>query len=164
MSRKMSHVDSGGKPRMVDVSGKTSTLREAEAAAVVTVSPDAFKAIQDGSIGKGDVLAVAQLAGIQAAKRTAEWIPLCHTVPLDHIAVDFELDEEGCRIEIRSRARARAVTGVEMECLVAVSAAAVALYDMIKAVDRAALIGPIGVIRKQGGRSGSYVRPWPPQG
>jgi cyclic pyranopterin phosphate synthase len=162
LAAKLSHTDAQGAARMVDVSGKPVTAREAEAAATVTVSPQAFAAIKDNRLAKGDVLAVARLAGIQAAKRTAEWIPLCHPLPLDQVSVDLRLDAAGPAVEIRAVARARAATGVEMEALVAAAAAALALYDMIKAVDRTATIGPLGVVRKSGGRHGPFRRDWPP--
>ena len=163
MADRLSHLDEKGDARMVDVSSKPHTLREAEAAGRVSLSREAFQAIRDRRIPKGDVLAVARLAGIQAAKRTAEWVPLCHVVPLDQVTVDLSLDEEGPAVDLRATCRARGATGVEMESLVAVTAAALALYDMIKAVDREAHIGPIGVVRKTGGRRGVFSRPWPPE-
>ena len=161
MARKLTHADSSGRARMVDVSSKRVTRREAEAAGRVHLSPEAVHALREHRIQKGDAFAVARLAGIQAAKRTAEWIPLCHSVSLDQVDLSLELDADRPGVDIRAVVRARAVTGVEMEALVAVSAAALALYDMIKAVDRAALIGPIGVVRKTGGRSGTFERDWP---
>ncbi|MFQ5670813.1 MAG: cyclic pyranopterin monophosphate synthase MoaC [Acidobacteriota bacterium] len=162
MSDELTHVDSRGAARMVDVSEKHPSLREAEARGFVTVSEQGFVAIRDNNLSKGDVLSVARIAGIQAAKKTSEWIPLCHTVALDQIRVDLDLQAHSRRVSICAVAKAHGPTGVEMETLVAVSAAALALYDMIKAVDRSAWIGPIGVIRKSGGRSGSFHRAWPP--
>jgi len=164
MARRLSHTDARGAARMVDVGAKPARRREAEAGAFVAMSPAALRAVRDNRIAKGDVLGVARLAGLQAAKRTADWIPLCHTIPLDGVEVDLDLDAARGRIAIRARARARSATGVEMEALVAAAAAALALYDMIKAVDRAATIGPIGVIRKAGGRRGPWRRAWPPRG
>ncbi len=164
MARKLSHTDAAGAARMVDTTGKAVTLREAEAAATVRLSAEALEAIAENRLAKGDVLAVARLAGIQAAKRTSDWIPLCHPLPLEQITVDLNLDPSGPAVEIRARARARAATGVEMEALVAAAAAALALYDMVKAVDRAALIGPLGVVRKTGGRRGTFQQDWPPAG
>ena len=161
MSERLSHVDAGGQARMVDVSSKEATLREAEAAAHVHLSAEAIRALEENRVQKGDALAVARLAGIQAAKRTAEWIPLCHQVALDQVEITLRPDVKLSQVEIRAVAVARAVTGVEMEALVAVSAAALALYDMVKAIDRGALIGPIGVVRKSGGRRGSFSRGWP---
>ena len=157
----LTHVDVKGEARMVDVSAKEVTRREAEAAARVELSPDAVTALGQNRLQKGDAFAVARLAGIQAAKRTAEWIPLCHSIGLDQVKVALELDEKHPGVNIHATVRARAVTGVEMEALVAVSAAALALYDMVKAIDREALIGPIGVVRKTGGRRGTFRRDWP---
>jgi cyclic pyranopterin phosphate synthase len=164
MPTDLTHLDEQGRARMVDVSAKPATLREAEAAGRLSLSGEAFEALRQGRIAKGDALAVARVAGIQAAKRTAEWIPLCHPVPLHQILIELTLDKSGPAVEVRATCRARAVTGVEMEALVAVTAASLALYDMIKGVDRAACIGPIGVVRKSGGRRGGFSRPWPPEG
>jgi cyclic pyranopterin phosphate synthase len=162
MADRLSHLDENGDARMVDTSSKPHTLREAEAAGRLSLSREAFQAIRDRRIPKGDVLAVARLAGIQAAKRTAEWVPLCHLVPLDQVTVELSLDEEGPAVDLRATCRARGATGVEMESLVAVTAAALTLFDMIKAVDREAHIGPIGVVRKSGGRRGDVSRRWRP--
>lgn len=161
MSRDLTHVDADGEARMVDVSAKDVTRREAEAGGRVELSPETVQALARNRIQKGDAFSVARLAGIQAAKRTAEWIPLCHSIALDQVTVALELDEVHCGVNIRATVRARAVTGVEMEALVAVSAAALALYDMVKSIDREALIGPLGVIRKTGGRRGPFQRNWP---
>jgi cyclic pyranopterin phosphate synthase len=143
---------------MVDVAGKKTTLRQAVARGSVAVGPRAFRLLASNRVAKGDALAVARIAGIQAAKRTPEWIPLCHTVPLDHLDVAIELDAEGRRAIVVATAKARWTTGVEMEALVAVSAACLALYDMIKGVDRAAEIREIALLEKSGGRSGRYSR------
>lgn len=142
---------------MVDVSAKPETERVAVADGHVRISAAARRAIRDRAIAKGDPLQVARIAGIQAAKRTSEWIPLCHPLPLTRVDVDLEPRRDGYRIVARVATVGR--TGVEMEALVAVSAAALALYDMLKAVDRAIVIGPIQLREKRGGRSGDYRRP-----
>jgi len=144
---------------MVDVGAKRPTARCAVARGRVRLAPAAFAGLAGGELAKGDALAVARLAGIQAAKRTAEWIPLCHVVPLDHVEVEIELDRRRHTAEVTARAAARHSTGVEMEALVAVSAACLALYDMLKALDRAITIESIELVRKEGGRSGSWKRP-----
>ena len=142
---------------MVDVSAKPETERVAVADGHVRISAAARRAIRDRAIAKGDPLQVARIAGIQAAKRTSEWIPLCHPLPLTRVEVDLEPRRDGYRSVARVATVVR--TGVEMEALVAVSAAALALYDMLKAVDRAIVIGPIQLREKRGGRSGDYRRP-----
>jgi cyclic pyranopterin phosphate synthase len=141
---------------MVDVSAKPETERVAVADGHVRISAAARRAIRDRAIAKGDPLQVARIAGIQAAKRTSEWIPLCHPLPLTRVEVDLEPRRDGYRIAATVATVGR--TGVEMEALVAVSAAALALYDMLKAVDRAIVIGPIQLREKRGGRSGDYRR------
>jgi cyclic pyranopterin phosphate synthase len=143
---------------MVDVSSKPETVREAVARGVLTLNRDALDAVAAGQLAKGDVLAVARLAGIQAAKETASLIPLCHPVPLDHIEVEASLDRKAGKIEIEARARARWSTGVEMEALTAVTVAGLAAYDMVKAIDRNAVLSEIRLISKSGGRSGAYRR------
>ena len=158
MTGKLSHLDSGGTARMVDVSGKAVTRREAEAAARVTLSQEAFQAACDGRLPKGDLMSVVRLAGISAAKRTADLIPLCHPLPLDQVRVDISADEKTAAFEIRATCVAMARTGVEMEALVAASAAALALYDMVKAVDKGAVIGPVQLVSKTGGKSGDWRR------
>lgn len=155
-ARRLSHVDAGGRVRMVDVSDKPDTRREATAEAEVRMSAAAVRTIRARAVSKGDPLQAARLAGIMAAKRTAELIPLCHQVPLSAVEVDLEPRPRGYRIV--GRAVTVAATGVEMEALVAVSAAALTLYDMLKAVDRAIEIGPIRLLTKSGGRSGTYRR------
>lgn len=159
----LTHLDSAGAARMVDVGAKPVTARRATARARVRLSPAALAAVRGGELAKGDALAVARLAGIQAAKRTAEWIPLCHSLPLDHVGITIEL-ENGSRtkspaLTIVATVRAQARTGVEMEALVAVSAAALALYDMLKALDRAIVIEEVLVVEKQGGKSGTFRHP-----
>jgi cyclic pyranopterin phosphate synthase len=140
---------------MVDVSTKPNTQREAIAEAWVRVGPEAFRAIVEGSGPKGDVLATARLAGIQGAKQTAQWIPLCHPLPLDAVSVLVE-PEEGA-IHIRATVRTHWRTGVEMEAMTAVSAAALTVYDMIKAVDRGTRIEGVRLLEKRGGRSGEWI-------
>jgi cyclic pyranopterin phosphate synthase len=144
---------------MVDVGGKTVTAREARARARLRVSAEAISALTSGTGAKGDAIAVARVAGIQAAKRTAEWIPLCHPLPLDQVAITFTVAPRTGEITIESRARTRARTGVEMEALVAAAAAALALYDMLKAVDRTIVIEELLVLEKRGGRSGHFRHP-----
>ncbi|MCP3978661.1 MAG: cyclic pyranopterin monophosphate synthase MoaC [bacterium] len=156
---KMTHVDGSGKAHMVDVGGKSVTAREAVAEGRVRLNADAFEQLRDNRLAKGDALAVARVAGIQAAKRTPEWIPLCHTVPLDRVDVEILLDEQRREARISATASARWTTGVEMEALVAVGAAALALYDMAKAVDRSITIEGVRLLEKRGGRSGEWKRP-----
>lgn len=157
-AKKLTHIDDEGRARMVDVAGKPVTRRIAVAGGRVLFNENAFEQLRDNRLAKGDALAVARLAGIQAAKRTAEWIPLCHGIPLEHVQIDFEFDEAERSIRVTARAAATWTTGVEMEALVAVSAAALALYDMAKAVDRGIRITEIELLSKQGGRSGSWQR------
>jgi cyclic pyranopterin phosphate synthase len=155
---KLTHVDEAGRARMVDVSLKRATRRRAVARGRVRLNAKAFRQLSENRLAKGDALAVARLAGIQAAKRTAEWIPLCHSVPLDHLEVSIDLDERVREAEVTATASARWTTGVEMEALVAVSAACLALYDMAKAVDRGITIGPVQLLSKSGGRTGRWTR------
>ena len=152
--RTLSHVDTRGRVRMVDVGGKAETVREAVADAEVHMGPEAIRAIRRKAIAKGDPLQTARIAGIMAAKRTADLIPLCHPLPLTHVNVDLVPKRFGYLIVARAGTVGR--TGVEMEALVAVAAAALTLYDMLKAVDRAMVIGPIRLREKRGGRSGDY--------
>lgn len=160
----LSHLDRAGRPRMVEVGGKPETAREATARGEVRMRPQTLARIRAGQLEKGDVLAVAQLAGIQAAKRTWELIPLCHPIPLTGVELEFRLDEARSCVEIRATARAVARTGVEMEALVAVMGAALAIYDMCKAVDREMTITDVWLERKSGGRSGTFVRAAPAEG
>jgi len=141
---------------MVDVGDKPVTDREAVARGEVTMSRAALKAIRTGAVAKGDPLQAARLAGIMAAKRTADIIPLCHPLPLTHVGVDLTPTSRGYRIEARVRTSAR--TGVEMEALVAVAAAALTIYDMLKAVDKTMVIGNVCLVEKRGGRTGTYTR------
>ena len=155
---KLTHLDEAGAARMVDVSGKGVTARRAVAQGTVVFSAEAFRLLSANKLAKGDALAVARVAGIQAGKRTAELIPLCHTVPLTRLAVVIDLKPRGRVARITATAEAVWSTGVEMEALVAVSAAALALYDMAKAVDRAISIREIVLLEKSGGRSGGWRR------
>ncbi len=161
MSRKktLTHLDETGAARMVDVSAKPATARRAVARGVLTLGAEAFAALADRRLAKGDALAVARIAGIQAAKRTAEWIPLCHPVPLERVELRIELDAGRRAAVVEAEAAARWSTGVEMEALTAVSAALLALYDMAKALDRGMTLGPIRLVRKEGGRSGVWTAP-----
>ena len=143
---------------MVDVSPKAVTAREAVACGEVTMRPATLALVSAGTMPKGDVLAVAKLAGIMAAKRPADLIPLCHPLPLAHVDVTLEPDPDGSRVLIESRVRVEARTGVEMEALTAVAVAGLTLYDMCKAVDREMTIGAIRLLEKRGGRSGTFVR------
>jgi cyclic pyranopterin phosphate synthase len=150
----LSHVDREGRVQMVDVSGKPATVREAVARGFIQVAPDALALIRAGNIKKGDPLQVARIAGILAAKRTAEIIPLCHPIPLTGIDVDLTGRDDG--YEIEARVATTGPTGVEMEALTAVSVAALTIYDMVKAVDRSMRIGNIRLVEKSGGRSGRF--------
>jgi cyclic pyranopterin monophosphate synthase len=153
----LSHVDESGAARMVDVSGKQETRREAVAAGSVRMRPETLALIQEGGLPKGDVLAVARVAGIMAAKRTPDLIPLCHPLPLSSASVDFNFDAERSTVLIEARAACTGVTGVEMEALTAVSVAALTIYDMCKAVDRGMRIEDVHLVRKSGGRSGAFA-------
>lgn len=153
---RLTHVDAKGRVRMVDVGAKDETRREAVAEGVVRINAAARRAVRTGSVAKGDPLQAARLAGIMAAKRTADLIPLCHPLPLTSVEVDLQARATGYTIEARVSTIGR--TGVEMEALVAVSAAALTIYDMLKAIDRGIVIGPIQLREKRGGRSGDYRR------
>jgi cyclic pyranopterin phosphate synthase len=142
---------------MVDVGEKPVTTREAAAHGEITMAPAALRLVRRGEVAKGDPLQAARLAGIMAAKQTAAIIPLCHPLPLSHVAVELTPTRRGYRIE--SRVRTNAQTGVEMEALVAVAVAALTVYDMVKAVDKAMVIGDIVLVEKRGGKSGEYRRP-----
>ena len=152
----LTHLDTQGTARMVDVGYKADTERIAVAGGRVLVNPETFAAIRDGLVKKGDVLTVARIAGIMAAKRTSELIPLCHPIPLTHIDVDLELDATASAVNIRATARTTGKTGVEMEALTAVSVAALTVYDMAKALDREMRIEGIHLLEKRGGKSGDY--------
>lgn len=153
---RLSHVDRRGGVRMVDVGAKPITDREAVARGAIAMSPAALNLIRRGEVAKGDPLQAAKLAGIMAAKQTSTLIPLCHPLPLTHVNVELTPTRRGYRIEARVRTSAQ--TGVEMEALSAVSVAALTIYDMLKAVDKAMVIGDICLVEKRGGRSGHYRR------
>jgi cyclic pyranopterin phosphate synthase len=152
----LSHIGSDGEAHMVDVADKPVTSRVAEAEGDVFMSSATLDTVRRNAAAKGDVLSVARIAGILAAKKTSDLIPLCHGLPLDHMEISFVLDDKTSSIRIRSVARTQARTGVEMEALTAVAVAALTIYDMLKAVDRAMVIGGIRVTLKSGGRSGVY--------
>jgi cyclic pyranopterin monophosphate synthase len=156
VKKRLSHIDQRGKVRMVDVGAKAETEREAVARGRIFVSSGALREIRAGRVKKGDPLQAARLAGILAAKRTSDLIPLCHPLPLSHVQVDFVAERDGYTIESRVRTTAR--TGVEMEALTAVAVAALTIYDMLKAVDKSMVIGDICVMEKRGGKSGTYLR------
>jgi cyclic pyranopterin phosphate synthase len=161
----LSHLDQRGRARMVDVGSKPVTRREAIARGAVRMLPETLAAIIGGTLNKGEALAAARLAGIMAAKRTHEMIPLCHPIPLESVEVDFRPNRAPASIEIQARAVAQARTGVEMEALVAAATAALTIYDMAKAIDRLMVIEAVRLVKKSGGRSGDFRRPgeddWP---
>jgi cyclic pyranopterin phosphate synthase len=157
MTEQLTHLDEHGTARMVDVSPKLETERLAVAGGRVTMQPSTLRLIREGSIKKGDVLTIARIAGIMGAKRTAELIPLCHPLPLTHIELELTLDEAINAVQIIARARTVGKTGVEMEALTAVATAALTIYDMAKAVDRAMQIEGITLLEKRGGVHGDYV-------
>jgi len=158
MSNGFTHLDESGRARMVDVSDKDVTRREATARAIVVMQPETARLIASGGVAKGDVLAVAQVAGVMAAKRTPDLIPLCHPLPISGVDMAFELDVEHAQLEIRATVRVTSRTGVEMEALTAVSVAALTVYDMCKAVDRGMTLTNIELLHKAGGKSGEFVR------
>jgi cyclic pyranopterin monophosphate synthase len=153
----LTHIDAAGQARMVDVSGKDVSARAATASGRVRLSPQAVAALRDGAVPKGDALAVARIAGIQGAKRTPDLVPLCHPIGLHSVTVDLEVHADGVQISATTRTADR--TGVEMEALTAVSVAALALIDMIKAIDPAAVITDVRVEEKSGGKTGGWHRP-----
>lgn len=159
MSDRLTHLDERGQARMVDVGAKPITERMCVARAEVRMAASTLERISAGGFPKGDVLAVARLAGIQAAKRTADWIPLAHPIALDAIEIDLTLDPTAGCVRVQAIARAQARTGVEMEALVGVSAASLALYDMCKSVDRGMTVEAVRLAEKRGGKSGHWVRP-----
>jgi cyclic pyranopterin phosphate synthase len=156
---KLTHLDESGAARMVDVSGKSATAREATAEAVIVLSREAFDAALSGNAKKGDVLGAARIAGIMAAKKTSELIPLCHPIPLSKISIDFETDKTRNAIHVIATAKTTAQTGVEMEAMTAASIAALTIYDMVKSVDRGAVIESVRLLAKSGGKSGDYRAP-----
>ena len=152
---RLTHLDEGGAPRMVDVGGKPATDRRAVAEAVLVTGAEVMVAVRAGATPKGNVYEVARIAGILAAKRTAELVPLCHPLPLDHVAVDFAPGDD--RIVVRAEASTRAATGVEMEALTAAAVAGLTLYDMLKALSKSMVLQGVRLLEKSGGRSGSYA-------
>ena len=150
----LTHFDGDGRAVMVDVTGKAVTDRAATASGHVRMSPQTLEIVRNGSAAKGDVLAVARLAGIMAAKRTADLIPLCHPLPLSSVTLDLSPGDDGVRVAATVRTSGR--TGVEMEALTAVTVACLTIYDMLKAVERGMVIGEIRLLRKEGGKSGRY--------
>ena len=154
----LTHFDSAGQAHMVDVGDKAVTHRVAVATGTIRMLPETFALVRDGTAKKGDVLGIARIAAIQGSKRTSDLIPLCHPLALTKVAVEFALDEAACTVRCTVRAETRGQTGVEMEALTAVSVAALTLYDMLKAVDPAASIDDIRVLRKEGGKTGLWSR------
>jgi cyclic pyranopterin phosphate synthase len=154
---KLTHLDEAGQAAMVDISAKTATIREAVAEGRISMSAEALTAIKEGSAKKGDVLATARIAGIMAAKKTSELIPLCHPLALSKVAVDFEFEADGVRVI--ALARLTGQTGVEMEAMTAASIALLTIYDMAKALDKAMVISGVRLLSKSGGKSGYWVRP-----
>ena len=152
----LTHLDAEGRARMVDVGDKAITVREATARGRVTMRPETLRLIVDGRVPKGDVLAVARVAGIMGAKRTPDLIPLCHPLPLSAVEVDLTPDEAGAAIDVEATVRTTAQTGVEMEALTAVTVAALTVYDMCKAVERTIRIEAVRLVAKSGGASGDY--------
>lgn len=154
----LTHIDSSGQAAMVDVADKAVTVREARAQACVEMKPDTLRLVTDNQLKKGDVLAVARIAGIQAAKKTADLIPLCHPLALSKVAVDFEIDLAHSSIWVHSYCKLAGQTGVEMEALAAASIAALTIIDMCKAVDQDMVVSQLCVTHKSGGRRGTYQR------
>jgi cyclic pyranopterin phosphate synthase len=155
---KFTHFDKEGKAQMVDVSGKTPSIREAVAAGSVHMKTETMRLIKERSIQKGDVLGVARIAGIMAAKKTSELIPMCHPLNVAYAAVDFSFNESAGTIDIKATVKITGRTGVEMEALVAVSSAALTIYDMCKSVDKEMVISDIMLLEKRGGKSGEFKR------
>ncbi|MGZ4202668.1 MAG: cyclic pyranopterin monophosphate synthase MoaC [Thermoleophilaceae bacterium] len=158
MTDELSHLDREGRARMVDVGAKPVTERRAVAEGLVRMEPATAAAVAAGDAPKGDVISTARIAGIQAAKRTAELIPLCHPLPLSYVDVAIEVEPEGGLVKIRAEARTSAQTGVEMEALTACSVAALTVYDMVKGLERGVEIGDLRLVEKSGGKSGHWTR------
>jgi cyclic pyranopterin monophosphate synthase len=155
----LTHLDASGRARMVDVGEKPQSERRALAQAVVHVTPDTARKVLAGDAPKGDVLGVARIAAIQAAKRTSELIPLCHPLALTFVGVEGSIDADAGAITLTAEARTRGPTGVEMEAMTAAAVAALTVYDMIKGLERGAEIGQVALLEKSGGRSGHWIRP-----
>ena len=151
-----SHLNKAGTAKVVDISNKSKTQREAKAKASITMGLNAMSALKDETIKKGNVLSIAQLAGIMAAKKTHDLIPLCHSIPITSIDVSFKIDKSNHTVKIFSTVKAYHNTGVEMEALTAVTISALTIYDMVKSIDKSAEIGSIALVSKKGGKSGSY--------
>ncbi|RZT12996.1 MULTISPECIES: cyclic pyranopterin monophosphate synthase MoaC [Fictibacillus] len=159
--KELTHFNEEGRARMVDISEKETSYRTAIAVSGITVSEEVFLKIRDNKFKKGDVLAVAQVAGIMAAKKTSDWIPMCHPLSLTGVDLSFEWDKEnndGYKLNIQAEVRTKGSTGVEMEALTAASAAALTVYDMCKAADKGMIIGPTYLVSKTGGKNGDFVR------
>ncbi len=152
----LTHFDKRGRAKMVDVSAKAETLREAVVRGSISMQPQTFRRILSGEITKGDVFAVARVAGIMAAKKTSSLIPMCHPLNLSHVEINFDPIGKASRIDIEARVRIKARTGVEMEGFVAVAAAGLTIYDMCKAIDRGMVLSNIHLVMKKGGKSGTY--------
>ena len=159
MNEKLTHFDEGGRARMVDVGAKGETVRRAVATGAIRMRPETLALIVSGTAKKGDVLGVARIAAIQAAKRTWELIPLCHPIALTKVEVHFDVDEGASTVQCRAVAECQGRTGVEMEALTAVNIGLLTIYDMCKAVDRGMTMGDIRLLEKEGGKSGHYVAP-----
>jgi len=155
----LTHIDEKGNARMVDVSGKEITVREAVAKGKITMKKETLEMIVDGTLPKGDVLSTARIAGIMGAKKTFELIPMCHNLPIDSVKIEFSHNHEGSSIDIVATARCTWRTGIEVEALTAVSVAALTIYDMCKAVDKGMEIGQIHLAKKTGGKSGEFLAP-----
>ncbi len=153
----LTHFDKQGRAKMVDVSKKKETLREAVVRGSISMNPKTYKMIMSGKVSKGDVFSVARVAGIMAAKRTSEIIPMCHPLNLSHVEINFYPCEKESRIDIEARVRIKAQTGVEMEGFVAVATAGLTIYDMCKAIDRGMVLSDIHLVKKTGGKSGTYL-------
>jgi len=154
---KLTHFDKKGRAKMVDVSKKGETLREAVVRGSIFMNPKTYNSIMSGKIAKGDVLAVAKVAGIMAAKKTSEIIPMCHPLNLSHVEINFHPFEKESRIDIEAKVKIKAQTGVEMEGFVAVATAGLTIYDMCKAIDRGIVLSNIHLVKKTGGKSGTYT-------
>ena len=156
MMARLTHFDKSGRAKMVDVTKKTVSVREAVVRGSISMNPVTFKKIMSGEISKGDVFAVAKVAGMMAAKKTSDIIPMCHPINLSHVEINFYPVERARRIDLEACVRIKAQTGVEMEGLVAVAAAGLTMYDMCKAIDRGMVLSDIHLVTKKGGRSGTY--------
>jgi len=158
MSNELTHFDASGQAHMVDVGDKPNTKRQAVVTGSITLGSVAMQKVLDGTSKKGDVLGIARVAGIMASKKTSELIPLCHPIGLTKVSIEFETDETACRIDCTVTAETIGQTGVEMEALTAASVALLTIYDMLKAVDRGMVLGPIALQEKLGGKSGHWQR------